>query len=123
MERYDIGITEEERRKCKKVVEAFEEYFELVDDEIILDAGRFGILWLRGYFARAAEFGTQVFYDNSKELFDDLWEAWQREQLLIPVLGTPLSELDYEELYELLPVEKKEEFARKKEYFKEKAFC
>lgn len=34
---------------------------------------------------------------------------------MTPVLGTPLSELDYDELYNMLPNEKQESFERKKQ--------
>ena len=47
-------------------------------------------------------------------MFDDLWELWLDYMLLEPVKNTELSELSYEELYDMLPEETKVEYQRKR---------
>ena len=54
-------------------------------------------------------------------MFEDLWEDWFNDQLLTPVLGTPVAELDYEEIFKCLPKEKQTELMAKKNYFMEKS--
>jgi len=41
--------------------------------------------------------------NEGKELFEVLWTDWLEHHLLTPVLGTPVAELDYDMLYEILP--------------------
>lgn len=52
-----------------------------------------------------------------RNCFFDLWEYWLEYHLLEPVKGTPLAELTYEELYELLSEEQKDYYAKKKREF------
>ena len=59
---------------------------------------------------------NEIFTD-SKELFEVLWTDWLEHHLLTPVLGTPVAELDYDMLYEILPPEKKEAFMVEKQEF------
>ena len=113
-------ITEEEREKCRQVADAFSEYFEEMDDTIIVDAGKFGYLWLRWFDGDS--FDGQQLYTDSQEMFEDLWQAWQEHHLLTPVLHTPAAEIDYEQLYDILTPEQKEIYVKKKEYFRKKAF-
>lgn len=120
MKEFELTFTEEEREKCLKVAEAFQEYFNDLGDTIVTDCGKFGVLWLRWF--DGIEFGAQEMHDNSLELFESLWTAWKEHQLLTPVLGTPKSELEYEELYELLPEDEKAAYERKRAYFWKKAF-
>lgn len=54
---------------------------------------------------------------SGKELFEVLWTDWLEHHLLTLVLGTPVAELDYDMLYEILPSEKKEAFAVEKQNF------
>ena len=116
----ELNFTEEERAKCHKVVAAFQEYFDDLGDTTVADCGKFGMLWLRWY--DDGDFGAQELHDNAEELFDALWTACKEHQLLTPVLGTKLSELEYDELYDLLTPEQKAEYEKKYQYFWEKAF-
>lgn len=111
---------EEERVRCLKVAEAFHEYFEEVEDATIVDAGKFGIIWLRWF--DGWQFDSQEIYTDSIMLFDALYEAWKEHHLLTPVLGTPIAELEYEEMYERLTLEEKTTFEEKRQYFWKKAF-
>lgn len=120
MKKFELTFTEEDRKKCLKVVEAFQEYFEDLGDTTVADCGKFGMMWLRWY--DGFEFGAQELHDNAYELFEALWTAWKEHQLLTPVLGTPVAELEYDELYDLLQPEQKKGYEQKKEYFWKKAF-
>ena len=86
-----IYITEEERVKCRKVMEAFSEMYEEQD--------------------------AAIPYSDSKKLFDSLWETWFDYHVFVPVLGTPIAELDYEDIFQTFPKEKQEELMKKKDYF------
>ena len=45
-----VYITEEEREKCRRVIDAFEELYEIEDEDILLiDAGRYGFVKLQCY--------------------------------------------------------------------------
>ncbi len=120
MEEMEFNFTEEERAKCLKVVDAFQEYFEDMGDTVVGDCGKFCMVWFRWY--KDGDFGAYEIHDNADELFDALWTGWLEHQLITPVLGTPAVELTYEVLYAILPPEMKKIYAEKKEYFWNKAF-
>ena len=112
-------ITDEERKKCRKVADAFAELYELAD-VVVVDADRFGFVrlqWLNAYL----EFDSAVVYSDSGELFEELWRIWYEYQVLTPVLGTEIAELDYDDIFKCLPKEKQEEIMDKRLYFAEKA--
>lgn len=108
-------ITEVERLKCRKVTDAFTELYEELGDMTVADAGNVGFVLLR-YF-NGIDFENNEIFTDSKELFEELWSEWLEHHLLTPVLGTPLAELDYEQLYEILPDEKKAEYEQRKQGF------
>lgn len=112
-------ITDEERKKCRKVADAFAELYELAD-VVVVDADRFGFVrlqWLNAYL----EFDSAVVYSDSGELFEELWRIWYEYQVLTPVLGTEIAELDYDDIFKCLPKEKQDEIMDKRLYFAEKA--
>lgn len=112
-------ISEKEREKCQKVVNAFAR--ELDDVEVmVVEAGRFGFVKLMHY-KEPYGFGDVETYTDSQELFLDLWEEWYESQLLELTAGTPIEELDYDGMFRCLPREKQEELLAKREYFAEKA--
>lgn len=108
-------ITEEQREKCRRVAEAFAELYDLTD-VMVADAGRFGFVRLQ-WFSEGEGFDSAEIYSDSSELFEELWRIWFEHQVLTPVLKTPLAELDYEEIFETFPEEKKREIIRKREQF------
>lgn len=114
-----IYITDEEREKCRRVADAFAELYELTD-VMVADAGRFGFVRLQ-WFNQDEEFDSAVAYSDSLELFQELWRIWYEYQVLTPVLGTKLAELDYEEIFKCLPKEKQDEIMEKQNYFREKS--
>ena len=112
-------ITEEEKKKCRKVADAFAELYELTD-AMTVDAGRFGFVRLQ-WFNEYMEFDSAVAYTDSGELFEELWRIWYEYQVLTPVLGTEIAELDYDDIFKCLPKEKQKEITEKRLYFAKKA--
>ena len=115
----EVYITDEERKKCQNVAEAFREFYELTDVGVV-DAGKYGFVKLQQYKLPAG-FDSLVTYTDSQTMFDDLWEDWLYEQLLTPVLGTPVAEFEYEDIFKCLPKEKQKELMAKRIYFKERS--
>ena len=56
-------------------------------------------------------------YQDSKELFDDLWQMWLDYKILDSVAGTEREDIDYKKLYEELSVETQKEYEEKKQQF------
>ena len=108
-------ITEEQRAKCRKVADAFAELYELTD-VMVADAGRFGFVRLQ-WFSEGEGFDSAMVFSDSEELFEELWRIWYEHEVLTPVLGTPLAELDYDEIFQTLSKERQEEILEKKRYF------
>ncbi len=108
-------ITQEQREKCRKVADTFAELYELAD-VMVADAGRFGFVRLQ-WFSEGEGFDSAAVYSDSAELFEELWRIWYEHEVLTPVLGTPLSELDYDEIFKALPKDRQEEIQGKKDYF------
>lgn len=113
-------ITQEEHVKCQKVAAAFEEMYELYGDMAVADAGKFGFVHLRWFDGQS--FSSSDIYTDSVELFNDLWEYWKEYHLLEPVKQTPLAELDYDELYDLLKSDEKIAMEKKRQEFWHRAF-
>ena len=84
------------------------------------DAGRFGFVRLQ-WFDEGEGFDSAEVFSDSAELFEELWRIWYEYEILTPVLGTPLAELDYDEIFERLPEEKKKELMEKRDYFVKKS--
>ena len=108
-------ITEEQRAKCRKVADAFAELYELAD-VMVADAGRFGFVRLQ-WFSEGEGFDSAMAFSDSMELFEELWRIWYEHEVLTPVLGTPLAELDYDEIFQTLSKDRQEEILEKKKYF------
>ena len=113
-------ITDEEKKKCRKVADAFAELYELTD-VMVVDAGRFGFVRLQ-WFNEDEGFDSATAYTYSRELFEELWRIWYEYQVLTPVLGTEIAELDYDDIFKCLPKEKQKEIMDKQNYFKEKSW-
>lgn len=110
-----VYITEEERKKCRKVMEAFEEMYE-EQEVVVADAGNYGFVKLQWF--NECGFDTAIAFSDSEKLFDSLWETWFEYHVFTPVLGTPLAELDYEEIFQTFPKDKQDEIMKKKAYFR-----
>ena len=118
-DRKKVYISDEEREKCRKVVNAFAE--ELDDIEImVVDAGRYGFVKLT-YYKFPYGFDDAISFTDSLELFLDLWDEWIEAQLLKITKNTPMAEMDYEEMFKCLPKDIQDKLMAKREYFAEKA--
>lgn len=115
----EVYITEEEKEKCRRVADAFSELYELTD-AIVVDVGKYGFVKLQ-YYKLPVGFNSVVTYRDSETMFNDLWEDWLCNQLLMPVLGTPIAEFEYEEIFKLLTKEQQEELMAKRIYFKNRS--
>ena len=111
----EIYITEEQRAKCRKVADAFAELYGLAD-VMAADAGRFGFVILQWY-NEGEGFDSAAAFSDGMELFGELWRIWYEHEVLTPVLGTPLAELDYDDIFRTLSKDRQEEIWRKKDYF------
>lgn len=119
MDKAKTYITDEERIKCQKVADAFAEISEY-EDLMVFNAGKYGFVKIQ-YFKLPFGFDSVTTYFDSRSLFDDLWEEWLDTQLLNFAAGTPMEEMDYEDILKRLPKERQKELADKRRYFAEKA--
>lgn len=115
----DVYITDEEREKCRKVVDAYKEFYGQ-EDIFIVDTGRYGFVKLL-YYTEYNGFEIIKTYTNSKKLFDDLWDDWLNYQLYEMVSDTMMEELYVDEIYDSLPLIIQKELMDKRSYFAEKA--
>lgn len=114
-----VFISEEERRKCKQVVDAFAELYEM-EDVIVLDAGRYGFVMLR-YYSPHQGFYSHDTYIDSRELFEDLWEEWLDTRLIRLSKGTAMEEETLKDIFKALPEKEQKELQDNRIYFAEKA--
>ncbi|MCD7955281.1 MAG: hypothetical protein LUG99_19220 [Lachnospiraceae bacterium] len=111
-----VYITEEERAKCQKVVDAFAELYEMADD-IVVDAGKYGFVMLKDYIPSMG-FAEEETFTDSKSLFEELWVEWFDTKLYLMAKGTPLLEKEgFKGVYESLPEEKQSELTGRKADF------
>lgn len=104
MEKY---ITDEEHIKCQKVADAFKKMCEN-ENILVLDAGRYGFVMLQ-YYNRCQGFDDVCTFTDSRDMFERLWREWFDAQMLMMVKGTPMQELDYEDIFKCQPEEKQKE--------------
>lgn len=112
-------ITDEERENCQKVVDAFAELFENTDLTVI-NAGKYGFIKLQ-YFRTDIGFDNAISFNDSKILFNDLWNEWLDTQLLDIAGESPMKEMDYEDILKCLSPEKQQKLLDMRKYFAEKA--
>lgn len=78
-----VYITEEEREKCRQVIDAFVELNEIEDEDILMvDAGRYGFVKLQCY-TPSYGFDELDTYTDSQSLFEWLWEEWLSLNVLL----------------------------------------
>ncbi len=119
MNKEEIYITGEEKVNCQRVADAFAEMYE-EEGILVMSAGKYGFVKLQ-YYEPSFGFGSVTTFTDSRSLFDDLWEEWLETRLLAWAAGTPLADLDNEDIFKCLPGEKQRELMEKKSYFAEKA--
>ena len=110
-----VYITEEEKVKCQKVVDAFAELYEM-ENIIVIDAGRYGFVELK-YYKPPHGFEDAITFTDSVALFEDLWEEWLNTKLYLMAKGTPFLEKGYKGVLESLPEEKKSKLIVRKADF------
>lgn len=114
-------ITDEERKKCRKVADTFADIENEDIDIMVADAGRFGFVRLM-YYDEAYGFDKAVCYTDSTALFNDLWKDWLNGQLFqIALQNPPLMDLEYEDIFRTLPEEKQKELMDKRSYFAQRS--
>lgn len=111
-------ITGEERKKCRKVADAFAELEDA--DVVVVDAGRYGFVKLQ-YYTAPGGFENDVTFTDSRKLFEDLWEEWLHMQLLGLAKEMGIDEIFYDDILMELPEEKRSELMGRKKQFAEKA--
>lgn len=112
-------ITDEESARCQKAADAFRELCEK-EDIVVLDAGKYGFVELQ-YYEPPTGFSNVMTYTDSRSLFDNLWEEWLETQLLDWAAGTPMADMENEDIFKCLPKEKQKELIEKRLSFAEKA--
>lgn len=118
-EEKQVYISEEERKKCRKVLNAFAEEIEK-SNMLVVEAGRYGFVKLQ-YYRPPYGFDDAITFNNSQFLFNDLWEEWLYTQLNTLSKDTPMAHMDYEEMFKCLSQSKQDELMAQREYFAKKA--
>ena len=111
----EVYITAEERKKCQKVADAFAELYE-IENILVMDAGRYGFVKLQ-YYSKQRGFENVFTFVDSKSLFDDLWQEWFDTKLILCARETPMQEMDYEEIFNCLSEQEKNELLDRKTEF------
>ena len=114
-------ITEEEREKCRKVIDAFAELYEIDDEDIlVVDAGRYGFVKLQCY---TPSYGFEALdtYTDSNSLFEGLWCEWLNLNVFLFAREMRLDDVLYGEIFDNLPKEKQMELIGRKDDFAKKA--
>ena len=112
--REQLCISEEEHAACQRVADAFSEIYSA--DLLVLDAGSYGFVKLQ-YFHPPFGYDEAGIFTTGRDLFNDLWNEWISLRLLALTKGTPLANLDYQDMFQCLPAEKQQEFMDKRDYF------
>ena len=116
-----VYITEEEREKCRKVIDVFAELYEMEDEDILLvDVGRCGFVKLQCY---TPSYGFEELdtYTDNHSLFEGLWEEWLSLNVFMLAREMQLEDVLYEDLFDNLPKEKQSELIGRKADFAKKA--
>ena len=114
-------ITEEEQEKCRKVIYAFAELYEIEDEDIlVVDVGRYGFIKLQCY---TPSYGFEVLdiYTDSNSLFEGLWDEWLNLNVFLLAREMQLDDVLYEDVFNILPKEKQSELIGRKADFAKKA--
>jgi len=116
-----VYITEEEREKCRRVIDAFAELYEMEDEDmLVVDAGRYGFVKLQCY---TPSYGFEELdtYTDSHSLFEGLWDEWLNLNLFLIAMEMQLDDIVGEEVFNILPKEKQSELIGRKADFAQKA--
>ena len=86
----------------------------------MLEAGKYGFYKLL-FSIFPIDVVNATLFTSAKELFDDLWIEWMKEQLITLLKDTPMIELSYDEMFESLSKDTQRELMAKRDYFAQKA--
>ena len=111
----EIFITEEERKRCQRVAEAFSELYEM-ENIVVLDVGRYGFVKLQ-YYKPPHGFEDVITFTDSRSMFEDLWQEWLDTKLYLLAKGTSLIEKGYDNVFMSLSKEKQKELIERKADF------
>ena len=111
-------ITETERKKYRRVADAFAELEDA--DVVVVDAGRYGFVKLQ-YYTPPIGFENDFTFTDSRELFEDLYEEWLHTQLIVFAGEMSIQDIDYDSVFKQLSEGKQKELEERKEDFAEKA--
>ena len=112
-------ITDEEIEKCQKEVDVYAK--ELEDDDILLiNVGKYGFVMLQ-YFQPLMEFDNVITFRDSRTMFERLWEEWLFTRLIKTSEEKEFKNIDYDDIFDSLTIERQKELMDKKVYFAEKA--
>ena len=90
-------------------------------DIMVADAGRYGYVRLM-YYNEIYGFDEAYCYTESLALFNDLWTDWLNAQLFkIALEDEPLMDLDYEDIFKALPIERQQALMRRRQEFAEQS--
>ena len=109
MNKKQTYITDEEKENCQKVVDAFAELFEN-EDLTVVNAGKYGFIKLQ-YYRNHVGFDNAFSFNDSRILFNDLWEEWLDMQIPDIAGDTLMEEMDCEDILKCLPPEKQQELS------------
>lgn len=112
-------ITKKELKKCQQVADAYAKELE-EGDIVLLNAGRFGFVMLQ-YFQPPIGFDSAKIFTNSAVMFEFLWNEWLNIQLIKICEEMCLTEIEYEEIFELLAKKQQKELMDRKRDFAIKA--
>ena len=107
-------ITEEERKKCRKVADAFAELEDV--DIVVVDVGRYGFVKLQ-YYTPPTGFENDFTFTDSRELFEDLWEEWLHTQIIVLAKEMGINDINYDDFFKRLSEEKQNELRGRKQHF------
>ena len=114
-----VYITKEEQKRCKKVVDAFTELYEMANI-VVVDVGRYGFVMLK-YYMPPHGFEEDETYTDSRALFEGLYQEWLNTRLCCIAKEMGMDDILYERVFESLPKEKQSELTGRKDYFAKKA--
>lgn len=111
-------ITEAERKKCRRVADAFAELEDA--DVVVVDVGRYGFVKLQ-YYTPPIGFENDFTFTDSRELFEDLYEEWLHTQLIAIAGEMNVSDIEYDDIYRRLTEEQHRKLEEQKKVFAQKA--
>ena len=98
-------ITDEEIEKCQKEADVYAK--ELEDDDILL--------------INVGKFDNVITFRDSRTMFELLWEEWLFTRLIKISEEKEFKNIDYDDIFDSLTIERQKELMDKKVYFAEKA--